>query len=272
MSTANYVDSASPVLSASCTSNNGMAIQAFNDVSVANAKGLWAQCNGTDSWAVFATATNGSNSRGVVGVGGFAGVFGESSTSTGYGVYGQATAATGTNHGVHGRSNSSSGSGVYGHATAVTGVNYGVYGMSNSSSGYGVFSYGKFAATGTKSAVVPSSKGHVEFYAEEATEVWFSDYGEGRLVQGRARINLDPHFLETVCIDGQSPLKVFVQLEGEASGVYVHKDGTGFNVIELQHGKSDAPFSYRVVAKRKGYERHRLHPTELPDHGPATHP
>lgn len=235
MSTASYSDSSSPVLSATCTSSNGVAVRA--STSATNGKGVWAQCNGTDGWAVLGIATLGSNSRGIVGSGGFAGVFGEANAAGGYGVYGQALAASG--------------------------VNYGVYGRSNSPAGYGVFSQGKFAATGTKSAVVPSSKGHIELYAEEATEVWFSDYGEGRLVQGRARIDLDPHFLETVAVDERSPFKVFVQLEGEAGGVYVRKDSTGFDVIELQHGKSNAPFSYRVVAKRKGYEDHRLRPATI---------
>jgi len=235
MSTASYTDPSSPVLSATCTGSNGVAVSAFTGAT--NGKGVWAQCNGTDGWAVLGIAALGSNSRGIVGSGGFAGVFGESHAAGGYGVYGQ--------------------------SLATSGVTYGVYGRSSSAAGYGVFSLGKFAATGTKSAVVPSSKGHIELYAEEATEVWFSDYGEGRLVQGQARIDLDPHFLETVAVNERIPFKVFVQLEGEAGGVYVRKDSTGFDVIELQHGKSDAPFSYRIVAKRKGYEEHRLCPVTI---------
>ncbi|GIV21777.1 MAG: hypothetical protein KatS3mg023_3528 [Armatimonadota bacterium] len=46
---------------------------------------------------------------------------------------------------------STSGKGVYGEATATSGTTYGVLGRSDSPSGYGVYSAGRFAATGTKS-------------------------------------------------------------------------------------------------------------------------
>jgi len=134
---------------------------------------------------------------------------------------------------------------------------YGIYGKAPKS-GYSVFSDGKFAATGTKSAVVPTSYGPVELYTEEAADVWFTDYGEARLDKGRAHVDIDPAFLETVTIDGKHPVKVFVQLMGEANGVYVQRGTTGFEVIELNNGQSRAEFTYRIVAKRKGYETLRL--------------
>src|SRR3954447_8077987 len=71
MSTASYTDPSSPVLSATCTSNNGVAVSAFTGAT--NGKGVWAQCNGTDGWAVLGIAALGSNSRGIVGSGGLRG-------------------------------------------------------------------------------------------------------------------------------------------------------------------------------------------------------
>ena len=62
-------------------------------------------------------------------------------------------------------------------------------------------------------------------------------------------------------------MKVFVQLEGDCKGVYVQKGATGFDVIELQGGNSNVSFSYRVVAKRKGYEDQRLPIMNVPDAG-----
>ena len=60
-------------------------------------------------------------------------------------------------------------------------------------------------------------------------------------------------------IDAGHPMKVFVQLEGDCNGVYVaNKTSTGFDVVELQLGGSNVPFSYRVVCKRKHYEDDRL--------------
>jgi hypothetical protein len=53
------------------------------------------------------------------------------STGTGSsGVFGEATAASGTTYGVYGRTASTDGKGVYGFATAASGTNYGVYGES----------------------------------------------------------------------------------------------------------------------------------------------
>jgi hypothetical protein len=99
----------------------------------------------------------------------------------------------------------------------------------------------------------------VKLFAEEAAEVYFSDYGEGRLAGGRAHVELDPTFLETVTIDARHPMKVFVQLEGDCNGVFVtNKSASGFDVVELGGGRSGAAFSYRVVCKRAYYEDERL--------------
>lgn len=65
------------------------------------------------------------------------GVFGQSASTAGRGVYGLASAATGTSvYGVIGQSVSTSGRGVFGFATATSGVNYGVFGNTQSPNGY----------------------------------------------------------------------------------------------------------------------------------------
>jgi hypothetical protein len=55
----------------------------------------------------------------------FGGEF-ESAGTAGRGVYGTATAATGTTYGGKFHSDSTSGTGVYGWATAASGITYGV--------------------------------------------------------------------------------------------------------------------------------------------------
>jgi hypothetical protein len=133
-----------------------------------------------------------------------------------------------------------------------------------STSGFAVYCLGKFMCTGNstvlglKSAVVPTSQGHRKLYSQESPEVWFEDVGEGQLVGGLAHIDLDPLFLETVTIDDQHPMKVFIQLNDDCNGVYVQRQATGFEVIELNRGNNSAHFTYRVMAKRKGYENARL--------------
>ncbi|MBL8880846.1 MAG: hypothetical protein JNG88_17165 [Phycisphaerales bacterium] len=112
----------------------------------------------------------------------------------------------------------------------------------------------------TKPATVKLDDGQsVKLYAEEAAEVYFTDYGASRLDDGAALIRLDPTFLQTVVINDRFPLKVYVQVEGDCNGVFVaNKSESGFEVRELQNGHSDAPFSYRVVAHRKHCEYLRL--------------
>jgi hypothetical protein len=114
--------------------------------------------------------------------------------------------------------------------------------------------------TTNKPATVKLNNGsRVKLFAEEATEVLFSDYGEGQLVGGRVHIDLDAEFQQTVTVSAQHPLKVFVQLEDDCNGVFItNKSATGFDVVELQQGTSNARFSYRVVCKRKYYEDERL--------------
>jgi hypothetical protein len=89
-----------------------------------------------------ATATTGNT---------YGGLF-QNPSSSGIGVYGYAQATTGTNFGVVGRSESPSGRGVVGVAEASTGTNYGVLGRTNSSAnGWGVYAGGRLGASGTKS-------------------------------------------------------------------------------------------------------------------------
>jgi len=135
---------------------------------------------------------------------------------------------------------------------------FGVFGVTYNGTGYGVYSSGNFAASGTKSCVVKTSRGPTLMYCQESPENWFEDFGEGRLVSGRCRIELDPLFLETVTIDDENPMHVFIQQKGKCSGTYVRPGFTGFDVIEQDEGTSDISFSYRVVAKRKGFEEKRL--------------
>ena len=110
----------------------------------------------------------------------------------------------------------------------------------------------------TKNAIVSTSLGDKKLYCQESPEVWFEDFGEGQLQDGLARIELDPLFLETVTIDAKNPLKVFIQLNDDCNGVYVKRLAAGFQVRELRGGASGAHFTYRVVAKRKGFETTRL--------------
>lgn len=113
--------------------------------------------------------------------------------------------------------------------------------------------------TGSKSAVVPTeSYGRRLFYAMEAPEVWFEDFGSGELVHGFAEVQMDSIFLEAVTIDSDNPMRVYVTPKGNCKGLFVVKKERGFLVRELRNGASNVSFDWRVVAKRMHLEHVRL--------------
>ena len=75
-------------------------------------------------------------------------------------------------------------------------------------------------AGGTKSAVVDTSKGKRALYAEEASEVYFIDYGFGKLKDGKVVIPIEPLFAETVNV--QEPYHVFLQARGNPISMWGH--------------------------------------------------
>lgn len=150
-----------------------------------------------------------------------------------------------------------------------TGNKYAVYGgTSGNGTRYAGYFDGNHVITGTKSAAVKISEGDWRLlYCQESPELWFEDFGEGQLRNGKAHIELEPVFLKTVTISKEHPMKVFVQLtSGEPMGIVVKKGLTGFDVV-AKDLTSNATFDYRIVAKRQGYENLRLKKME-----PGTNP
>jgi len=146
-----------------------------------------------------------------------------------------------------------------------TGSKFGVYGKGPTSGYAGYFdghlrTTGNLTVLGTKSAAVEFQPDDYRLvYSQESPECWFEDFGEGQLVNGRAHIELDPSFLKTVTVNQQHQMKVFIQLnDPNCKGTAVIRGATGFDVVELMNGTGNATFTYRVVAKRRGYEDVRL--------------
>ena len=213
------------------------------------------------------------------------GVRGESVSTQGRGVYGRASATTGPAYGVLGETFSPGGRGVFGLASNTTGANYAIYGYTQSSAGWaggfestvgnGVYisvpagKTGLNVASGTKNAVVPTKDGSRLLYTEESTEIWFTDYGFGQLQDGLAVITIDPLFAQTVNL--KEPYHVFLQPYGEAALYVTNRTPTGFEV-RLQDGDPDVTFSYRIVARRLGYEGYRLERAPWADNDPNLYP
>jgi hypothetical protein len=244
--------------------------------------GLTSTSNGVVGYS---TSTSGTNN----------GVWGYANGESGRGVYGVASHATGANVGVYGYTSSPNGRGVIGRQAGApsslgtyldpggwfSGRN-GVIGMTNYSNGVAVLGNaqnanawagyfyssghgvgiqtpaGKAGLTvigGTKNAQVQTDDGDRLLYTEEATEVWFADYGFGQLQDGAAVISIDPTFAQTVNLE--EPYHVFVQVYGDAE-VYVSNRTAAQFEVHLRDGDANVEFSYRIVAKRLGYEDDRL--------------
>jgi hypothetical protein len=85
-------------------------------------------------------------------------------------------------------------------------------------------------------------------YATMSSTPNVEDFGEAQLTGGQAYVSLKRSFGAE--IDSHLAYMVFITPEGDTRGVYVtQKTPAGFVVRENQGGRSDAAFSYRIVAK-----------------------
>jgi hypothetical protein len=109
-------------------------------------------------------------------------------------------------------------------------------------------------SNGTKSAVVnPDHHGWRKLYAFEQASNRFADEGKARLVNGLARVNVDPIFLETI----EGDFLIHVTPYGDAS-LYVAEIGEDYFVIRAGEGRDDVAFAWLLTAARKGYADVRL--------------
>jgi hypothetical protein len=207
--------------------------------------GVSGQATGTGN-GVTGTATSGTGVYGTAGSG--VGVFGTSASSAGV------AGTTTNNHGVFGDA-TAGGNGLFGRTVNGNGLVAQATGAGNAATFFGsVVVNGSFTvAPGfAKSGSVLFPDGTVRrLYATEAPESWFEDYGEARLVNGRASVALDREFL--LAVNTAAAYHVFLTphtAEIEALAVTVRAPDH-FEVQANGKGEVAGTFSYRVVAKRK---------------------
>ena len=241
------IDRAFNGISIGIVNNNGIQIEKADNHGVvvedAREYGIYAQTSFTNTTAIVGSATadtgysNGvrgeTSAPGGVGVIGnnydFAtggvGVRGYTSSDDGYGVTGfqsgysifdnpgwESGGLFGGRNGLIGVSKESGGLAIYGRNMSSTTSGWAGYFLSTNANGVYIQTpsgrIGLTVAGGSKNAVVPTEDGARLMYAEEATEVWFNDYGFGELVDGVAIIEIDPIFAQTVNLD--EPYHVFL--------------------------------------------------------------
>lgn len=209
---------------------------------------------------------NGYNTSSTATTGG--GVYGEARGGTTFGIWGVGKHANGTGT-VGSGNNLSSGYLAAGSGGAFTGNLTGVYAKTISAATGTAALYSdnfgsivrvnyyngtqyKINGAGSVSTIVKDLNGEeVTLHCPESPEIYFTDYGEGQLVDGVAHIDIDPIFAKNVAINDKHPLRVFIQLEGDCNGVFVcNKTATGFDVKELQGGKSNTKFQWNIICNR----------------------
>lgn len=113
------------------------------------------------------------------------------------------------------------------------------------------------------------SYGARSLYCEEASEVWFVDYGFARLDGGLTVVTIDPVFAQAVNLT--EPYHVFIQAYG-AADLYVSSRSEDAFEVQLREGDPAVEFSYRLVAKRLGFEDARLARAPWADSDPNLFP
>lgn len=98
--------------------------------------------------------------------------------------------------------------------------------------------------------IVKSGHGEqVSMFCPSVPELVVNDYGTGRLISGKCHVAFDAALSNSITVDDTFPLKVFIQPEGDCKGLFVtNKTRQGFDVVELQNGKSNIPFSWSIAA------------------------
>jgi hypothetical protein len=116
---------------------------------------------------------------------------------------------------------------------------------------------GDLVATGSKSALIETATyGKRQLYAVESPENWFEDFGNAKLTDGEALVALDPIFVETV--NTGMKYHVFMTPNGDCLLSVADKSESSFTVKQLFGQDHGCSFDYRIVARRKGYEKVRL--------------
>lgn len=224
---------------------------------------------GYSQWGLGVTGTS-QGSSGVVGFSteGLAGVNGQS--TNGFGVYGSSTndagvfASSTTNVALSVETplgNTRPSIEVVGGEANATGLAMQVFDH-NTNLTYSLDDAGNIHISGllytTGSCSSGCSRTHrVMSYAPRESMPSMEDVREGQLVDGRARVSLDPAYANV--IDRHLPYEVFVTARGPSRGLYVaQQDAGGFTVMENPGGHATIAFNYRIVARPYGVEASRL--------------
>ena len=216
--------------------SNGYGVEGLNTYSFGGGVGVYGNGGqyGVEGVSTGSVGVLGSGSTGTEGNGTAYGIYGIGPIA----VYGDASNSSGSAGGSFGNN----GGGVYTYNAYYNGTSY-----------YGIYSNSAIYSSSTKSTLVEDEEGNTRaMYCDESPEVVFHDYGTASLVNGRIHIDLDPILAKNVAINEKHPLRVIITMNDECpNSLFVtNRTSTGFDVVEMNHGTSNAAFTYEVIANR----------------------
>ena len=107
----------------------------------------------------------------------------------------------------------------------------------------------------------PNGWGVATFAAQQTMQT-VEDVGESELTAGQAFVQLDPKY--TQLLNSNRTYLVFLTAQGDCRGLYVaHKNLSGFEVREMNGGRSSIAFDDRIVGQSSDASGQRL-PTVSP--------
>ena len=129
-----------------------------------------------------------------------------------------------------------------------------------------VYISGNLVVAGNKNAAVRRAREkHRLLYCVESPESWLEDFGEARLVNGRARVSIDRGFAATidarsyhVFVSGYGPEPIFVSKRGRDSFEIRIVPRAGVRVPR------SVRCSFRIVARRRAVKARRLQSLQWP--------
>ncbi len=213
-------------------STSGTGVEGFSDTG-----------NGVQGFSGTGTGVRGSS------IGNFTqGVLGQGTAGNAHGVTGTSINA----FGLSGTSTNSNGFvGVNTNGNTFAGLFIGHAANPNSFTAPGIYVKGRAVITGGFSASAVTSQGTRLLHGIQAADDLAEEVGRATLSSGRARVNLDPLFAETIKADDYHVFLTPRSADTKGLAV-VAQDGRGFTVQEAQGGTGSYPFDWRVVAERKG--------------------
>ena len=223
---------------------------------IANA-GVGVRGDSTSNGGVIGTT---SSNNGVIGVanGAGGGVYGQAN-GAGSGVTGVSTSGVGVagisanNIGVLGDA-SAAGTGAFGRTVNGIGV-----AAQATGAGFAAVCFGNVVVNGTftvgagfaKSGAVRFPDGTVRrLYSTEAPESWLEDYGEGKIVDGKANVPIPADFLNAVNLKARYHVFVTPHAPEVGALAVTARESDHFEVQAGTKG-ANGTFSFRIVGKRK---------------------